>query len=57
MPTSEYKEEQICPFTPFITGTQRSYTCIKDTPFKVDGKTIRGCKLWDKETKDCGLKR
>jgi len=42
----EKKPDLICPFTPFISNSQRSYTCVREL-----------CKLWDKKRKDCGLKR
>ena len=42
----EKKKGEVCPFAPYITGTQRTIFCIRDW-----------CKLWDKKKKDCGLKK
>lgn len=40
------KKGELCPFAPYITGSQRSIFCVG-----------AWCKLWDKKKKDCGLKK
>ena len=42
----EKNKMPICPFTPYVSTGQRSYTCIGEY-----------CQMWNKKKKDCGLKK